>query len=215
MVHLDTLFSMPAELLGLLTQRLDFAEFFYRTGVHPFNEVKRMIEQGNDPYVDRRGEWADEPAFLKEFEDADLGAEFIGVSALAFVQSVFYAYLRRIVAEIGGQKLVDQVPRMGKGSLFQNYRELFLQCKIDWAESGVDLDFLEQSVLARNDFFHNVDLLSAYIYQSHTHSTKHPDSAFRDPGWGPDIPRITVTEATLHSAVDALRAVAAHIEKAM
>jgi hypothetical protein len=62
------------------------------------------------------------------------------------------------------------------------------------ATSGVDLDFLEQTVMTRNDFAHNIDLLSAYVYPDAKHGEKHPASAFRDPAWGPDVPRITVTE---------------------
>jgi hypothetical protein len=205
---------MPIELLDLLTQRLDFAKYFYTTSVQPFNEIKRKIEAGEEPYIDRRDpEWIDEPAFLREFEDADLAAELVGVSAMAFVQSVFHAYLRRIVGELGGQRALDQVSTMRMGSQFQNYREFFLQCGIDWAGSGVDLDFLEQSVMTRNDFAHNVDLLSAYVYPDAKHDKKHPASAFRDPAWGSDTPRITVTETTLQATIESVLAVAMHIER--
>jgi hypothetical protein len=167
---------MPTELLDLLHTRLDFVQYFYATGVKPFAEIKRKIEASEEPYVDWRDpEWADdEPAFLREHENADIGAELVGVSVLAFIQAVFHAYLERMVVELGGEQLLHRVSQMGKGSSFQNYRELFLQCNIDWAGSGVDLDFLEQSILTRNDFMHNVDLLSAYVYQGGSHYRKHP-----------------------------------------
>ena len=89
------------------------------------------------------------------------------------------------------------------------------RCKIDWAASGVDLCFLEQSIVTRNDFIHNVDLLSAYVYPSAMHNKKHPASAFRDPAWGPDIPRTTVTDPTLRATVDNVLALKKHIEKSM
>jgi len=204
---------MPIELLDLLTQHLEFAKYFYATSVQPFNEIKRKIEAGEEPYIDLRDpEWIDEPAFLREFEDADLAAELVGVSAMAFVQSVFHAYLRRMVGALG-QGALEQVSKMRKGSQLQNYRELFLQYDIDWAASGVDLDFLEQSVMTRNDFAHNIDLLSAYVYPDAKHGEKYPASAFRDPAWGPDIPRITVTDQTLGAAIESVLAVATHIEK--
>ena len=54
-------------MLDIFTQRLHFATFFYTTSVQPFNEIKQKIDAGEEPYVDRRGEWADEPAFIREF----------------------------------------------------------------------------------------------------------------------------------------------------
>lgn len=52
-------------------------------------------------------------------------------------------------------------------------------------------------------------------YPDKKHMEKHPASAFRDPGWGPDIPRLTVTETTLHSTVESVLTLATHIEQLM
>lgn len=162
--------------------------------------------------IKRDPEWADEPAFLREFEQADIAAELVGLSALAFVQSIFHAYLERAVRELGGKELLERLSQMKKGSWFQNYRELFRQCNIDWSDSGVDLDFLEQAVLTRNDFMHNVDLLSAYIFQGGKHLEKYPTSVFREEAWA-DLDRITVKESTLHATIDTVLALAKYIEK--
>jgi hypothetical protein len=75
--------------------------------------------------------------------------------------------------------------KMSKGNWFGNYRELFGQCRIDLDESGVDLTLLEQAILTRNDFTHNVGLLSNYTYQRKDHSEKYPKSEFLDRTVGP------------------------------
>ena len=67
--------------------------------------------------------------------------------------------------------------------------------------------------MTRNDFAHNIDLLSAYVYPDAKHGEKHPASAFRDPAWGPEIPRITVTDQTLGATIESVLFVATHIEK--
>ncbi len=47
---------------------------------------------------------------------------------------------------------------MGPKSWFGNYRAFFGEyLKIDWAASGADLDLLEQVILMRNDFTHNIE----------------------------------------------------------
>jgi hypothetical protein len=81
--------------------------------------------------------------------------------------------------------------------------------------SGVDLEFPEQAVMTRNDFTHNIDLLSAYVCPDAKHSEKHPASAFRDPAWGPDVPRLTVTDQTLGKVIESIIVLAAHIEKSL
>lgn len=108
------------ELLDVLTTRLEFVKYFYATSAHPFIEIKRKIEAVEEPYVDRRDpEWADEPAFLCEFENADLAAELVGVSALALVQSLFHAFLERSTVELGGQELLKDVSKMARAVGFR------------------------------------------------------------------------------------------------
>ena len=129
-----------------------------------------------------------------------------------FGQGVFQSYLKKSVMDFGGVMLLRKLPK--KGSWLARYRKLFFQCEIDWSKSGVDLDILQQAILTRNDFIHNIELLSAYTYQGDDHAQKYPASAFRDQRWGPDLPRLTVSESNLKTAIEAVLALATFIETA-
>ena len=56
------------DLLYFLTERLRFIGYFYITSSAAFTELKRKIDTGEEPYVDRSDpEYSDEPAFLYGF----------------------------------------------------------------------------------------------------------------------------------------------------
>lgn len=86
--------------------------------------------------------------------------------------------------EVGGAHLITRLRDMKKGSWFGNYRELFRRLlDIDWENSSADVQFLEQVILTRNDFSHNLEFGSLTAYQTDEHSKKCPQSAFADPRW--------------------------------
>jgi hypothetical protein len=59
------------DLLYFLKQRLQFLQNLYDSTVSVFEEKKQRIEAG-EPYIDSRDpEYADEPAFLAEWQEAD------------------------------------------------------------------------------------------------------------------------------------------------
>lgn len=71
------------DLAYFLNQRLAFVEYFYATTTANFEEIKRKIEAGEPPYLDERNvEYADEPAFLREWEDASTAVTVIGAACL-------------------------------------------------------------------------------------------------------------------------------------
>ena len=174
------------DFLYFLRDHLRFIRYFYEIAMQPFEEIKRKIRAGEAPYVDQRDPDRDdyEPAFLAEWEDADVAMDVIGMTCLGMLQTAFQSFLREHVKAIGGDTLFKHVSQMKQGSWFANYRTLFVnELRTDWAGSGVDLDLLEQVILTRNDFQHKVEITSAIVYQSKKHAEKYPDTPFRDPGW--------------------------------
>jgi len=171
------------DLTYFLNQRLKLVEYFHASTTASFEEVKSKIEGGEPPYVDTRDpEYADEPAFLEEWERADAAMTITGSACLDLLQSTFHAFLDEYMDEIGNKQVIPQLKKeMGQKSWFANYRMFFDEClQIDWAASGADLDLLEQVILTRNDFTHNIDLLSLNAFQTPFHSQKYPDSAFAE-----------------------------------
>src|SRR5476649_819542 len=99
-------------------------------------------------------------------------------------KSTFHSFLHRYMREIGGAHLIPHLREMKRGSWFGNYRELFRRLlDIEWEKSGANIQFLEQVILTRNDFSHNLELGSLTAYQTDEHSKKYPESAFADPRW--------------------------------
>jgi len=174
-------YDVHVDLLYFLDRRLEFIRYFYGSTTPVFAEIKRKIDAGEEPYQDHRDpEYVDEPAFLKEWEDADIAAHLVGAHCLAILQVTLQAFLTEYVKEIGCKHLLSELPK--KGSWFEKYREMFLhKIGIDWRASGADIELLEQVNLTRNDFFHNVDIMTLYTYQDPRHAEKYPDTAFADP----------------------------------
>lgn len=173
------------DLFYFLNERLQFVEYFHASTTALFEEVKRKIEAGEPPYEDTRDpEYADEPAFLEEWEQADAALAISGAACLDLLQSTLHAFLDEYMDRIGKKQVISKLKKMGQKSWFGNYKAFFGEyLKIDWAASGADTALIEQVILTRNDFTHNVDLLSLNAYQTQFHSEKYPDSGFADPTW--------------------------------
>lgn len=181
----------------------------YKSVVPQFEEIKRKIDVGEEPYVDRRyGEEPDEPAFLDEYQDADLAADVIGMTCLSMLQATFQSFLREYVKEVGGGDLLGRVRSMKQGSWFADYRAFFESVLgIDWAASGVDIGFLEHIILTRNDYQHNMEIFSGYVYQTEHHANKYPKGAFRDARWPVSIfmpARLIVQPEKLEASIEAV-----------
>jgi len=206
------------DLAYFLNQRLNFVEYFHASTTASFEEVKRKIEAEEPPYVDTRDpEYADEPAFLEEWEKADAAMTITGAACLDLLQSTFHAFLDQYMDQIGNKHVIPQLNKMGKKSWFGNYRAFFDEyLKIDWAASGADLALVEQVILTRNDFTHNIDLLSLNAFQTTFHSEKYPDSAFGDPRWKTlfvQRTRLIVPGETLQRAIGALRTLCEYLDR--
>jgi len=205
------------DLPHFLNQRLKFVEYFHASTTASFEEVRRKIEAGEPPYVDTRNpEYADEPLFLEEWERADAAMTITGAACLDLLQSTFHEFLDNYMDLIGNKEIIPHLSEMGKKSWFGNYRAFFQEhLQIDWAASGADLDLLEQAILTRNDFTHNIDLFSLAALQTPFHSTKYPDSAFADPRWKnlfTQGTRLTVPGETLQRTIETLRTLCQYLD---
>mgnify|MGYP001033864192 CR=1 FL=1 len=197
------------DLLYFLRERVDFIRYFYGATVPVFDETKRKIDEGEDPFADwPLGEYSDAPAFAEEWGRADFATNVVGLACLGMLQTVFQSFLKEHLTEMGGAELLNEVSKMKKGNLFANYREFFNEkWGIDWASSGANLVLIEQMILARNDFNHNFDIFGTFVYLTESHSNKHPDTAFRDPAWpASDVfpSALRVEAAVLDSVIDAV-----------
>ncbi len=199
-------------------RRLSFVQYFYDNAVAVFHETKRQIESGEPPYVDKRDpESADEPAFLEEWVNAGSAANIVGAACLQLLHSTLQSFLDEYMKQIGCYDTTQLLKSMKVKGPFQKYRALFSdKFGIDWANSGADINLLEQVVFARNDFTHNLDLTSLEASQTPHHWKRHPDSAFTDPAWRELVPStgapLVVTRDKLADAINALGALCKYLD---
>lgn len=117
-------------LLYFLNERLKFIEQLYESAVAPFEEIKRKIDEGEPPYVDYRDpEYADEPAFLSEWEQANDSIMVIGHWCLCMVQAAFRAYLKEFIGPSGSiwwkpRVLLNRLTNKKGKNWFGRYRQL-------------------------------------------------------------------------------------------
>lgn len=177
------------DLLYFLKERLKFIQSLYDSTVSSFEEIKRKIEAGEPPYVDRRNpEYADGPAFLEEWQDADDSAMVIGHWCLCMVQASIQAYLRDWISPLGAywwdpKQLQAELGRKKGDNWFERYRLLFLDLGIDWQKGSVPLSKLEELNLTRNDLIHNIDMMSFNVQRDEKHVERYPTGLFTDDLW--------------------------------
>ncbi len=204
------------DLAHFLNQRLAFVEYFHASTTATFESIKSKIEAGEPPYdidTPHPDDPDDEPAFLEVWERADAAITITGAACLDLLQSTFHAFLDQYVGLIGNR---SSLKKPGQGSWVGNYKAFFQNyLKIDWAASGADLELLEQVILTRNDFTHNVDLLSLNSFQTPSHAKKYPNSAFADPRWKAlfvEHTRLIVPSEMLERAIGALRTLCEYLD---
>lgn len=177
------------DLLYFLDRRLQFIRNLYNSTVSVFEETKRKIEAGEPPFVDSRNpEYADEPAFLAEWQEADDSVMVIGHWCLCMVQASLQAYLKDCISPVGSYwwdaKLLRLELNKKKGNnWFGRYRLLFLDLGVDWEQGPVSLSALEQLNLTRDDLIHNIETASFNVERLEKHAKRFPTGLFVDDLW--------------------------------
>ncbi len=174
------------DILYFLRMRLRFLERMYTTCCAPFREIMRKIQDGEEPYVDRRDpEHCDEPAYVQEWMEASEAVEVIGRWCVAMLGSSLFAYLSEWLAQFAevyqdATLIADFAKAPGKPKLERYCHFMRDRLHIDWDRSPVGIDRLEQTILARNDFEHSMGLVTLIVCQDEKHRIKYPRSLFCD-----------------------------------
>lgn len=196
------------DLLAGLRDKLRFIERHYVAASTPFREIKRKIEEHEEPF-----EWqpfdpetynCDEPPFSAEWSEATESLNIEGQAALKLVHSALHEYLTSFID-------LNRVPLTAKGkNWLERYKKHFLDVYgIDFKKAPVPLEDLEEVNLARNDVEHSGQPFGMTRRQSKEQALRFPDGLFVDdidrdmarasPGTWPG--RIVVTDAGLAEAI--------------
>lgn len=200
-------------------ERLNLALYTFDLGTPPFEEVRRKIEASEPPYDHPSGrDDSEDDAYQEAFENANVAIQVIGMSCVELVQTALHAFLKEFVERSFGRLLLDRVSQIKKDGWFLKFKALFAtNPDYDWANSGADLDVIEQLCLTRNDFHHSVNLVTRYPYQSKKHADKYSDSLFLNPAFCGAFMHeqpLLVTRETLQSSINEVRKLCEYIVNA-
>ncbi len=210
------------DLLHFLNRRLEFINHFYTEAIRPFEQTKRLIENGQGPYVDRRNpEHTDgEPAFLSEWLDTNDAISVIGHWCLCMVQASLHAFMNELTEPTAAiwwdsELLKRELAQIREPNWFDRYTRLFREVLgVDWSRSPVPLLDLEQLNLTRNDLNHNIDLMSFVVERTEKHASRFPVGLFTDEFWHQlGMEKVDVDKVKLEKAADMVRQFCAWLDE--
>lgn len=211
------------DVLFFLRERTQFIRRYYDAGVAPFLEIQRKIDAEEAPFepvCDDSGE----PGYQLEWYDAETAIDVLGhscVSLLAASLKLYFQTWDRLL-------MLDQNPEYRKvvakeKGFVKGYRvALERVIDVDWSTLPVDLDVLEQVVLARNAVQHPDCITTMHVSHGSSGKTAPGHSLFANEveravmgvdetsPWLP--PTVRVRRENLFRAIDEVEAYAAWLE---
>lgn len=199
-------------------ERLKFARFFYSEGVKPFKSIISLIENGHEPYVPTYDE-SGEPQYIYEWIQARDGIEAVGLASLSMLSSALQLYMNGWLDRQEAPKGVESVSRKGNKGWFHALKDGIASHGVDFTQCPIDVDVLEQLVLARNRTQHSEDITSNSVthlkrdldkFQSHVF-VKAADVPKVNAGF--NWVRVHVDESNFNQVIDAIEVFCTWLEK--
>src|SRR5258708_2820470 len=124
----------PMANFEILENKLRFLRSFYQLTTEPFRELKRKIDNHEEPFIDHgnREDYDGDPPFLTEWLEADEGLKLQQQVCLTVLQRSFKEFLDMTVRL--HPDFPNNKPKEG-GDWFENYKSWFLkEADIDWGQ---------------------------------------------------------------------------------
>jgi hypothetical protein len=129
-------------------------------------ERKRKIEAEEDPFVPPYGEDG-EPPFLREWIEADESLHVLAYSCISMLGASLHLYLKTFERVVLHSPAKDSFKSEFKNGWLSGYKAYFAHyLDIHFENCPVDLDVLEEVVLARNRVQHPESIASHHIRYS-------------------------------------------------
>lgn len=156
-------------------ERIKFTKYFYENGCLPFEKIMDLIEKEQLPYVPVYDE-SGEPQFIFEWLRARDGVESVGLAAVSMFSSSLQIYMNAWLDRFE----VPLAKRSGKKGWFDALKREMGSCGVDFTSCDLDLDVLEQLVLARNRVQHADDITSNTVAHLPKELARFPSPVFVD-----------------------------------
>ena len=164
-----------------LNERIDFIQQLYETSTAPYRERKKLIEAQEEPYVPPYNE-DEEPAFLKEWLEANESILVIGCVCVSMLSAAFQLYFRTWEKRLN-TPVDDELKKtvFKESGWLKGYMAYFSKhFKIDFTELPADLEILQELILLRNRTQHPEALTDNLPSFSKSDLEKHPRPFFVD-----------------------------------
>lgn len=201
-------------------ERLKFARFYYSEAVKPFKSIIGLIEDEQPPYVPVYDE-SGEPQFIYEWVQAKDGIEAVGLASVSMLSSALQLYMNGWLDREEERPGVRLVKRKGNNGWFHALKDAIEHHGVDFTQCPIDVDVLEQMVLARNRTQHSDDITSNSVrhlrkdlnkFQSHVFVSP-SDVAIVNSGNTFSWVRVYVDESTFNNVADTLEVFCTWLEK--
>jgi hypothetical protein len=214
-----------------LKERTKFIRFYYGQCVEPFTRIKDQIENGQPPFDDPPYSEDPEPPYLAEWMDAETGIQIVGLSCVSLLSDSLKLYFGSLQHHVIGFDFPNKESEKAafKNGFLAAYTGILGSIlDTDWVDCPVDLEIIEQVILARNRGQHGGHLTSFRVSHDERTLTKHPRPFFASDqereswieGEGTAVssflaPNVTITREALFAAVDQVEKLAEWIEGRM
>lgn len=159
-------------------ERIKFTKYFYENGSIPFQETMDLIEREQPPYVPVYDE-SGEPQFISEWLQARDGLDSIGLASLSMFSSSLQIYMNAWLDRFK----VPNSKRKGKKGWFNAMKKEMRNCGVDFTTCKLNLDILEQLVLARNRVQHADNITSNTVTHLPKELARFPSPTFVEPSY--------------------------------
>ena len=161
-----------------LKSRTDFIRFFYEEAAKRFTAIKHQIDEELPPFDDPPYSEDPEPAYLEEWMDAEAAGGVLGIACVSMLSDSLKLYFKTLEERVVGFSFGDRKQAFRKGFVPAYLGALEEILDTDWSNCSVDLDLIEQVVLARNRGQHGDDLTSFDVRYDEATLEKHPRPFF-------------------------------------
>lgn len=205
------------DVLFFLNKRTAFIRQMYHVTSTPYIERIDKIENEEEPFISRHsnGKWDEESPFCMQYKEAIQSLDTLRLVYLSMLMSSFHSYFKTWTKK-SGIKLDIKVKNVDpqKKGWFWKYRNHFRHhFNIDFTNSPVDLNIIEELLLVRNNIEHQSSIASSPAY-THADFHKLKDLSYTDElsmlflkevGLSNfTTPRVIVTDKKLLSAISSI-----------
>ena len=163
-----------------LNQRLAFLRQLHQAAIAQYVERKRLIDAEEEPFTPKYEDDSGEPSYLEEYLEAEESIQVLGRACASMLAATLKVYLET------WQKLVNapidsEVDAMFKKNWLTGYQAYFAKhAGVEFAKCPVNLQLLEELVLARNRVQHPNSLTTESSRYSSSDLKKLPHPFFID-----------------------------------